>query len=92
MKKTGKKVQKIIREDFDERLCVMVLSYTLGQLGLEQAASITDEDIESLEGNAMMTRDFVQALARTARRIAKECSLTDDIIPYIIANCGFLTK
>lgn len=88
----GDKVKKIIREEFDERMNLMVLTYLLSQLGMDQAASITDDDIAKMEGNALMTEGFVQSLVRTARRIAKECSFVDDIIPYIVTEFDYLAK
>lgn len=86
------KVKQIIEEEFDGRLGVMVMTYLLGQLGMDAAARISDEDIEALDGNALMTRDFIQALVRTARRIAKECDFTNDVIPYIVKELGYLAK
>lgn len=42
-------------------------------IGFREAIQITDEDIEQLEENGMMTQQFVQDLVRTTRDIAKEC-------------------
>lgn len=86
------KVKQIIDNEFDSRLGLAVLSYTLGQLGQDQAATLTDEDIEKTEGNGIMTESFVQSLMRCAKRVASECSFTNDIVPYIIEEYGYLSK
>lgn len=86
------KVKQIIREEFNERVALMVLAYTLGQLGMTRAASLTDEEIKSLEGNAMMTQEFVQSLARTARRIGKECDFSKDVVPFIVSEFDYMVK
>ena len=86
------KVKQIIDNEFDSRLGLAVLSYTLGQLGQDQAASLTDDDIEKAEGNALMTKDFVQSLMKCAKRVASECSFTNDIVPYIIEEYGYLSN
>lgn len=86
------KVEQIIEEDFDGRLGLSVLIYTLCQLGQDKAAEITDEEIKNVKGNAMMTDHFVQALVKTSRRVAKECDFIKDIIPYIVNEYGYLAK
>lgn len=73
---------EIIKSNFDARCDAMVVAYLFDK-GIEFCKSITDEDINSLEGNGLMTEEFVQSMVRTASIIAKECSLFDDIIPYI---------
>lgn len=42
--------------------------------GFTFVLSITDEDIEALEENGIMTKEFVQDLVTTARDIARECN------------------
>lgn len=86
------KVKKIMQEEFDERMALAVLTYTLGQLGMDNAAAISDEEIGGMEGNAFMTDEFCQAMAKTARRIGKECSFVDDVIPYILDEFSYLKK
>lgn len=86
------KVAKIIEEEFDSRVSMCVLSYLFQQVGMDKAKEISDEQIEGLEENAFMTKEFVQSLVRCARRIARECSFTDDIIPYIVDEYGHLSK
>ncbi len=86
------KVKAIIEKEFDSRVALMALTYTLGQLGMDKAASITEEDISSMEGNPMMTDGFVKALVRTAMRIGKECDFVNDIIPYILEEFDYLGK
>ena len=55
---------------------VMILSYILekGQAVIEK---ITDEEIEELEGNGLMTQSFVQRLVRTAREVVRNCDQSD---------------
>ena len=55
---------------------VMILSYILekGQTVIEK---ITDEEIEELEGNGLMTQSFVQRLVKTAREVVRNCDQSD---------------
>ena len=73
---------EIIKSNFDARCDAMVIAYLFDK-GIEFCKSITDEDINSLEGNGLMTEEFVQSMVKTASIIAKECSMFDDIIPYV---------
>lgn len=50
----------------------MAVAYLLDK-GFSEVQTITDEDIESLKENGMMTEDFVKGIVRTARDIAVEC-------------------
>lgn len=43
----------------------------LVDIGHRNALEITDKDIEELEGNGLMTKEFVQALVRISRDIAR---------------------
>lgn len=85
------KVRKIIHDNFDDRVALMVMAYLLGQLGMDQAKTLTDDEINSVKGNAMMTDDFVHALMRTAREIAKTCDFVD-VVKYIVTEFDYLTK
>ena len=38
---------------------------------MKNITKITDKEIEELEGNAMMTQEFVQELVRLTRELAK---------------------
>lgn len=77
------KVETIIREEFDSRCSMMVMTYLLDQVGMSNAAKITDEQIDTLQGNGLMTENFVKSLVRCARRIARECSFIEDVVPFI---------
>jgi len=57
---------------------VMIISYIL-EKGQDQITQITDEQIEAVEGNALMTADFCRALIRAARAVVRECDQTDII-------------
>ena len=52
------RVETIIKEEFDERVALMALAYTLGQLGMDNASEITDEEIEAIEGNPNIVENF----------------------------------
>ena len=53
--------------------------------GYSFTKQITDEDIAELEGNGLMTKEFVQELVRTAREITEA---TDDNAVEIIQFCA----
>lgn len=63
---------------------VMVISYILDK-GQSMISEITDEQIENLEENGLMTEDFVKALIRVAREVCRNCT-QDDIIRLIKAE------
>ena len=63
---------------------VMIISYILDK-GQAVISKITDEQIESLEGNAMMTKDFIQNLVRAAREVVLNCD-QNDIVRLIKAE------
>ena len=50
----------------------MAIAHLLN-IGFNTAVTITDEQIETLEENGMMTKEFVQGIVRLARDIAVEC-------------------
>ena len=50
----------------------MAVAYLLDN-GFTSVQQITDEEIEALEENGMMTKEFVQGIVTTARDIANEC-------------------
>ena len=72
MKYYDTKIENIIKEEFDLRMGNGVISYIMDK-GIENVKEITDEQIAKLEGNGLMTQDFVQSLVRCARRICNEC-------------------
>ena len=88
---SANKVDQIIREEFDSRMDLAVMQYLCEQVGIDNAKQITDAQIESLDGNALMTQSFCQAMVRCARRIARECNFINDIVPYMVENFGHLT-
>lgn len=55
---------------------VMILSYILDK-GQATISQIEDSDIEELEGNELMTKDFVQNLVRAAREVVRNCDQSD---------------
>lgn len=63
---------------------VMIISYILDK-GQSVIAEITDEEISALEGNGLMTADFVKGLVKAARAVVKECD-QNDIVRLIKAE------
>lgn len=64
-----------------------VFSVAIGHLmylGYQTVLEITDEDIEEVEGNAMMTKEFSQEIVSTARQIAK---ITEEDPVFLFAFC-----
>lgn len=55
---------------------VMIISYIL-EKGQECISQIEDADIDALEGNGLMTADFVKGLVRTAREVVRNCDQSD---------------
>lgn len=49
---------------------IMAVSHMLS-IGVNVSSDITDEDLAELEGNGLMTQDYVQDLVRLTRDIAK---------------------
>ena len=86
------KVKQIIEDEFDGRLGLMVIAYLLDQIGMTRAATITEEDIAAVKGNDFVSDEFMQGIVKAARRIAKECNFTHDVIPYIVTELAYLAK
>lgn len=57
---------------------VMIISYILDK-GQSVISDITDEQIEELEGNGLMTKRFVQGLVRAAREVVRRCDQSEII-------------
>ena len=55
---------------------VMILSYILDK-GQTIIKEITDEEIEELEGDGLMTQPLVQRLVKTAREVVRQCDQSD---------------
>ncbi len=66
------KIGRIIEKEFDSRMENAVISYIMDK-GMENVKKITDEQIKQIEGNELMTAEFLQSLVRCARRICIEC-------------------
>jgi len=63
------------------RLDYFVMSIAhLMDIGWRQAEAMTDEDIDSLKGNGLMTADFCKYICRIAREIAQNADSTDVIL------------
>lgn len=81
MKTTMKEIENMIKKEIGASAEMMVLTYLFDK-GFSLCQSITDEDIENLDGNGLMTKDFVQSLVRCARELAKNFELID-IMKYV---------
>lgn len=74
------KLNKIYKETrFD--MFVMAVSY-LTDVGYRTVISLSDEDIDELEENGLMTKEFVQDLVRKAREIARSLDNPTEIIQF----------
>ena len=74
---------KKIYENTNPVMYNMAVAYLLDK-GFSMVLKITDEQIEELEGNSMMTEDFVKGIVKTAREIAIEC---DNNVVELIQFC-----
>ena len=83
--KAGEKVRDIIRDEFDSRCEMAVITYIFDH-GFDNLKEVTEEDILKVKGNAFMTQRFCQALVRAAVRICKECNQIDEFLPFIVNN------
>lgn len=72
MKYYETKTGRIIEKEFDSRIENAVISYIMDK-GMENVKKITDEQTKQIEGNGLMTAEFLQSLVRCARRICIEC-------------------
>lgn len=81
------KIGKIIDKIFDARMTNAVIGYIIDK-GWDNVKEITDEEIASIEGQALMTVEFAQVLVRTAREICRTCSVWEDFMPYIRCHIG----
>ena len=81
MNATMKEIENTIKKEIGASAEMMVLTYLFDK-GFSFCQSITDEDIENLDGNGLMTKDFVQSLVRCARELAKNFELID-IVKYV---------
>lgn len=81
MNATMKRIETMIKKEMGSEYEMMVVTYIIDK-GYSYCQSITDEDIATLEGNSMMTQDFVQSLVRCARDLTNEFELID-IMQYI---------
>ena len=81
------KIGKIIEKNFDARMTNAVIGYIIDE-GWENVKDITDEEISSFEDQGLMTKEFSQALVRTAREICQTCNMWDDFMPYIRCHIG----
>lgn len=81
MNATMKEIENTIKKEIGASAETMVLTYLFDK-GFSFCRSITDEDIENLDGNGLMPKEFVQSLVRCASELAKNFELID-IMKYV---------
>lgn len=81
MNATMQKIEATIKNEIGTEYELMVITYLFDK-GFSFCQRITDEDIAQLEGNSMMSTDFVQSLVRCARELANNFELID-IMKYV---------
>lgn len=84
MNATIKRIANMIQNEMDEigvEYETMVVSYIFDK-GYSFCKAITDADIAEIEGNGMMTKEFVQSLVRCARNLANKFELFD-LMKYV---------
>ena len=59
----------------------MAVSHLI-DIGFRAAKEITDEDIEEIEGNGLMTKEFVQDLIRITKEIAVTCESPAELVQF----------
>ena len=80
---------KKVRNSVREGVFVMAVSYLLDK-GYDICSSLTDEDIDEVEGCTGMTKEFAQEILRLARDIAQaEDGNPIEIIQYCAAEDVF---
>lgn len=84
------KIEEIINKELSSASEITILYYLM-EKGIENVKSITEEDIETIEGNPIATKEYLQAIVRAAVQIAKECS-TNDIFKYIRCEACFAPR
>lgn len=70
------KAKEIINKTANGMPYVVVISYIL-EKGQETITQITDEMIDNMDGNALMTADFCKSLVRAAREVVRNCDQSD---------------
>ena len=83
------KIGKFINEKFDSRMEIAIVTYII-DTGIDNLKNVTEEDVLSMQidtGN-IMSKDFAQALVRTAVKISKECTELE-IMEYIRCHLNF---
>ena len=81
MNTTMQKIEATIKNEIGTEYELMVITYLFDK-GFSFCQRITDEDIAQLEGNSMMSTDFVQSLVRCAKELANNFELID-IMKYV---------
>lgn len=87
MNNKNDEIRNLIAREFDTRMEAAVFSYILDK-GISNLSEITDDEINELEENGLMTANFVQALVRTAVKICNTYTPME-IMEYVRVRCNF---
>lgn len=70
-----------------ERLDVFSMAVShLIDCGFRNIENLSDSEIEKMEGNGLMTADFVQHLVKLSREIAQNCDSPVELIQFCMAE------
>lgn len=83
----NEEIRSLIARKFDSRMEAAMFMYIL-DYGIEKLSKTTEDDIQNIKGNAMMSDSFLQALVRVAVEICKKFSAME-IMTYIRMACNF---
>lgn len=81
------KIANIIEKEIGRTGEMMVLEYLMNK-GIENLKMFNEDDIKTVNGNALMTKEYCQSIVRCAVRIAEECE-SIDIFKYIRCKAWF---
>lgn len=60
--------------------------------GMQYVKEISDDEIEAIEGNALMTKDFCQDIVKTAREICQNIENGVELVQFCNAESVFETE
>lgn len=82
-----KEIENLINREFDSRMEAAVFSNILDK-GMCYLSNVTEEEINSIDGNGLMTAKFTQALVKVSVLICKKYTPME-IMEYIRMRCNF---
>lgn len=83
------KVEELIGQSLDPKMSGLVIAYIMSK-GVDYLSSkVTPDDISKLKGVGNLPAELIQKVVETAVKISKECSIAEDIIPFI-TGCKYM--